>query len=72
MAIITNVRKNGSGDITDVKLDDGREMSLQQAVNLASNGGIDGVIVGTDRAGGLYLHSKRGISNYKLSELPEF
>lgn len=72
MAKITHVRKTSSGDICAVKLDNGNEMKLQDAVSLASKGGIDGVIVGTDRAGNGYLHSKRGQLGYKLSELPEF
>lgn len=72
MAKITNVRKTKSGDICEVKLDNGQEMKLQDAVSLASQGGIEGVIVSTDRAGNPYLHSKRGQENYKLAELPEF
>lgn len=72
MAKITNVRKTESGDICEVKLDNGQEMKLQDAVSLASQGGIEGVIVGTDRAGNPYLHSKRGQADYKLAELPEF
>ena len=72
MARITNVRKSETGNISAVKLDNGRELSLQDAVNETRQGNIDGVIVGTDRAGNCYLHSKRGQMDYKLSELPEF
>lgn len=72
MSRITNVRKTDTGEICAVKLDNGQEMELQQAVSLAENKGIDGVIVGTDRAGNKYLHSSKGQPNYKLSELPEF
>ena len=72
MAKITNGRKTVDGDICAVKLDNGQSMSLQDAVQLANQGGIEGVIVGTDRAGNPYLHSKRGQINYKLSELPQF
>lgn len=72
MAKITNVRKTVDGDICEVRLDNGQSMKLQDAVKLANQGGIEGVIVGTDRAGNPYLHSKRGQDNYKLSELPEF
>lgn len=72
MAKITNVRKTVDGDICAVRLDNGQSMSLQGAVQLANQGGIEGVIVGTDRAGNPYLHSKRGQANYKLSELPQF
>lgn len=68
MAKITNVRKTVDGDICEVRLDNGQSMKLQDAVKLANQGGI----VGTDRAGNPYLHSKRGQDNYKLSELPEF
>lgn len=71
-SIITNVRKNSSGDIVAVKLSDGREMNLQDAVVLAEKAQIDGVVVGIDRAGNKYLHSKRGIADYHLSELPSF
>lgn len=72
MAMITNVRKTDTGDICAVKLDNGQELSLQDAVSLTEKGGIDGVIVGTDRSGQPYLHSKRGQYGYKLAELPEF
>ena len=72
MSKIVNVRKNADGDICAVKLDNGTELSLQDAVELTNKGGIDGVIVGTDRAGNPYLHSKRGQYNYKLDTLPEF
>lgn len=72
MAKITNIRKTETGDICAVKLDNGQEMTLQNAVSLAQQGGIEGVIVGTDRAGNPYLHSKRGQVGYKLAELPEF
>lgn len=70
-SIITNVRKNSSGDIVAVKLSDGREMNLQDAVVLAEKAQIDGV-VGIDRSGNKYLHSKRGVADYRLSELPSF
>lgn len=72
MAKITNVRKTETGDICAVKLDNGQEMTLKNAVSLAQQGGIEGVIVGTDRADNPYLHSKRGQIDYKLAELPEF
>lgn len=72
MSKITNVRKTETGDICAVKLDNGQEMNLQEAVALATNGGIEGVIVSTDRAGMPYLHSKRGQIGYKLADLPEF
>lgn len=72
MSKITNVRKNDSGDITAVKLDNGSEMSLQSAVSVTKSGEIEGVIVGTDRAGSEYLHSKRGQIGYRLADLPEF
>jgi hypothetical protein len=69
---IVGVRKNETGDITDVKLDNGQTMPLCNAVSMSENNEIEGVIVGTDRAGGKYLHSKRGQYDYKLAELPEF
>lgn len=72
MAKITHVRKTETGDICAVKLDSGQVMSLQDAVSLTNQGGIEGVIVSTDRSGNAYLHSKRGQPNYKLAELPEF
>lgn len=72
MAKITHVRKSESGDIYAVKLDNGKEMSLEDAVKLTKKDGIEGVVVGTDRAGGEYLHSKRGQPDYKLADLPEF
>lgn len=68
---ITHVRKTETGDICGVKLSDGAEMTLQEAVKATEGGKIEGVIVGTDRAGGAYLHSKRGQYDYKLADLPE-
>lgn len=72
MAKIIGVRKSATGDISAVKLDDGQQLSLSSAISMAKNGDIEGVIVGTDRAGGEYLHSKRGQMGYKLMDLPEF
>jgi hypothetical protein len=69
---ITNVRKDETGKITDVKTDTGEVMTISAAVSQAQKGNIEGVIVGTDRDGDLYLHSKRGQYDYKLAELPEF
>lgn len=71
MARITNVRK-ADGSIVAVKLDNNQELSIADAIAYAKDGRINGVIVGTDRAGGEYLHSKRGQYDYKLDELPEF
>jgi arginine repressor len=69
---ITNVRKDETGKIVAVKTDTGMSMTISEAISQAQQGSIEGVIVGTDRDGGLYLHSKRGQYDYKLSELPEF
>lgn len=46
---IVAVKKNEAGIITDFKLSDGRELSKQEAVNVAKTEGIDGVNVGRTR-----------------------
>ena len=71
MAKIVKVRK-ANGSIVAVKLDNNKELSITDAVESAKNGGIEGVIVGTDRSGDEYLHSKRGQLDYKLDDLPKF
>ena len=70
--IIKGVRKNEVGTITSVKLDDGSVLTIDEAIIATQQGKIDGVSVGKRVDGTVYLHSKRGIPDYKLSELPEF
>lgn len=69
---IEKVRKNAAGDITDVMLD-GNIYSIDQAVELARDGMIEGVNVSRARNGREYLRSNpddRAANN--LDNLPSF
>ena len=72
MSKVVAVRKDEAGRITDYKLDDGRILSHQEAVNAAALGQIEGCTTFTNREGEESIRSKRGRDHYKLSELPEF
>lgn len=70
---ITKVRKNPDGDITDVMLTDGNVYSIDQAINLARDGAIEGVNVGKAKNGREYLRSNpNGDSGDNLDNLPQF
>lgn len=56
-AKIQKVRKNEDGDITAVMLDDGNVYDIDEAVQMAKSGQIEGVIVGRAKNGREYLRS---------------
>ncbi|NLU50240.1 MAG: DUF3892 domain-containing protein [Syntrophomonadaceae bacterium] len=60
MPTINQVEKNAQGDITGVRLDDGRILSITQAIEEAERGNIKGVFVGTAVNGQKYLRTRRG------------
>lgn len=72
MSKIVAVRKDEEGRITQVKMDDGKVMSHDEAVTMADAGRIDGVSTFTNRAGETSMRSDRGQDDYALSRLPEF
>lgn len=73
MLKIVATRKNKDGDFSDFKLDNNQEVSLKDAINLAKNGNIENVIVGTTKTGSHYLRAKKDDNeNNNLSDLPNF
>lgn len=70
---ITNVRRNSSGIITDVKMNTGTEMSINEAISLAKDGEIESVIVGKTRHGSETLRSSpNNTPDDNLDNLPTF
>lgn len=73
MTKIVQVKKNGDGDITDVKLDNGTQVSVQQAIDMARSNQIEGVMVGKAKNGRETLKSQpNNIKEDNLSNLPTF
>lgn len=73
MTKIVQVRKNQDGDITDVKLDDGKQVSIQQAIDMTRNNQIEDVIVGKAKNGRETLRSQpNNTQEDNLSNLPTF
>lgn len=71
--MITKVRKNPDGDITDVMLTDGNIYSVDQAIILARDGVIEGINVGRAKNGREYLRSNpNGDTGDNLDNLPQF
>lgn len=72
-AKITKVRKNSSGDITDVMMDNGNIYSINEAIMMAKDGIIEGVNVGSAKNGREYLRGvPNGIKSDNLDNLPTF
>lgn len=68
---IKKVKKNEDGDITAVMLDNGNVYNIDEAVRMAKNGQIDGVIVGRAKNGREYLRSEPNSNpNDNLDNLP--
>lgn len=70
---IIKVKKNSSGDITEVMLGDGSIYSVNEAIAMAKKGGIESVNVGKSKTGKEYLRSNpNGIEGDNLDTLPTF
>lgn len=70
---IESVRKDGSGNIQMVKLDDGRELSKEEAISLVENGNVEGVEVRSSKNGSRYLRSiPDSDKGNNLDNLPQF
>jgi len=68
---IQKVRKNEDGDITAVMLDTGNVYEIDEAIQMAKQGQIDGVIVGRAKNGREYLRSAPNDNpNDNLDNLP--
>lgn len=72
MTRIVAVRKDKAGKIVKYKLDDTRELTLEDAIMEVDAGLIDGVAVFDTRDGSRSIRSNRGQVGYSLSGLPEF
>lgn len=70
---ITKVRKNSSGDITDVMMDNGSMFSINEAIMMVKDGIIEGVNVSTAKNGREYLRGNPNrIESDNLDNLPTF
>lgn len=54
---ITGIKHDSKGEITAYKLDDGSVISKQEGISLTKQGKIEGMIIGTSKAGKEYLRS---------------
>ena len=73
MSKIVAKHSGGSrGPIEKYKLDDGRVLTHDEAVQACLNGEIEGVATFTTRDGGVGIRSDRGQYGYSIEELPEF
>ncbi len=70
---IIAVRKNGEGDITELKLTSGQVLNYKEAQVAAKNGEIDGVNVFKGRDGEEHLRANAdGDPTNNLDQLPTF
>lgn len=70
---ITKVRKNSSGDITDIMVDNGNVFSINEAIMMAKDGLIEGVNVGRAKNDREYLRATpNDIESDNLDNLPTF
>lgn len=73
MSKIVATRKDSNGKIMEVKLDDNREMSIDEAIDLCISKDIEGVVVNYSKFGDAYL---RGVGDgdvtNNLDNLPLF
>lgn len=69
---IIGVIKDGKGEITAYKLDNGQLVDKSEGVAMARNGQISGVMIGKSKNGHEYLRSlPDGSDNNNLDSLPE-
>lgn len=70
---IVKVRKNKSGEVKDVMLENGNVFPMNHAILLAKDGVLEGVNVVRGKNGGEYLKPEIGaISGDNLNDLPTF
>lgn len=72
---IVAVRKNGDGDITEVKFQDGTTVDISQAIAMAEQGAIKGVNTGATRGENRHKTLRGvadGIPENNLDNLPSF
>ena len=73
MTRIMKVRQDENREITDIMLDDGRALTLEEAVQEAQEGKIEGVNVAVSKSGKRYLRANpdNNVGN-NLDNLPSF
>ncbi|MGI6066166.1 MAG: DUF3892 domain-containing protein [Bacillota bacterium] len=73
MTRIMKVRQDENREITDIMLDDGRALTLEEAVQEAQEGKIEGVNVAVSKSGKRYLRANpdNNVGN-NLDNLPQF
>ncbi|MDP4183367.1 MAG: DUF3892 domain-containing protein [Bacillota bacterium] len=70
---IVKVKKNPSGDITDVMTENGNVYSINEAIMMAKDGLLEGVNVSSSKSGREYLRANpNGTENDNLDNLPNF
>ncbi|MBR0598873.1 DUF3892 domain-containing protein [Sinanaerobacter chloroacetimidivorans] len=70
---IIKIKKNEDGEITDVMLDNGSVMPVNQAILLAKRGELDDTIVVRGKDGGEFLRIDPNQSDFdNLAEFPTF
>ncbi|HEY9061090.1 MAG TPA: DUF3892 domain-containing protein [Pseudobacteroides sp.] len=70
---IIKVKKDTSGDITDVMLENGNVFSINEAIMMAKDNKIEGVNVSVSKSGREYLRSNpNGTESDNLDSLPSF
>lgn len=70
---IIKVKKNPQGDITDVMLENGNVYSIDEAINMAKHGIIEGVNVGRAKNGREFLRSNpNSLTNDNLDSITTF
>ena len=69
---IVAIRRDETGSISEYKLDNGKVISRDEAVDMADFGKLSGVSSFTTRDGGYAIRSDRGQYGYALDDLPEF
>lgn len=68
---IIGVQKDKGGEIQAYKLDDNRVLSKKEAVDLAKEGSIEGVLVSMSKLGEEYLRSNPdSTTNNNLDNMP--
>lgn len=69
---VTAVRRGPSGNLSDFKLNDGRELSFTECYQAIEKGEIPSLMTSEARNGEAVIRSKRGYDNYSLDSLPTF
>ena len=69
---VTAVRRGPSGNLSEFKLNDGRELSFAECYQAIEKGEIPSLMTGEARNGEAVIRSKRGYDNYSLDTLPTF